>query len=94
MAVLTQEYSDNNGEAKEVSISYLSTQVSGTQFKWSTVVKEVYAIYYAIKKWRHYLHDADILLKSDANSLEKYLHGRTDNYNLDRWSLELEGRNI
>ena len=46
------------------------------------------------QKWRHYLDDADILLKSDAKSLEKFLHGRTDNHKLDRWSLELQGRNI
>ena len=47
-----------------------------------------------IKKWRHYLDDVDILLKSDAKSLEKFLHGRTDNHKLDRWFLELQGRNI
>ena len=93
-AVLTQEYSDENGEVEEMPIAYLSAQFSDTQFKWSTIVKEGYAIYYAIKKWRHYLDDADILLKSDAKSLEKFLHGRTDNHKLDRWSLELQGRNI
>ena len=63
--VLTQGYSDENGEFKEMPIAYLSAQFSDTQFKWSTIVKEGYAIYYAIKKWRHYLDDADILLKSD-----------------------------
>ena len=75
-------------------IAYLSAQFSDTQFKWSTVVKEGYAIYYAIKKWRHYLEDAEILLKSDAKSLQKFLNGRSDNLKLDRWSLELQGRNI
>ena len=35
-------------------IAYLSAQFSDTQFKWSTIVKEGYAIYYAIKKWRQY----------------------------------------
>ena len=93
-AVLTQEYSDETGEVKEMPIAYLSAQFSDTQFKWSTIEKEGYAIYYAIKKWRHYLDDADILLKSDAKSLEKFLHGRTDNHKLDRWSLEFQGRNI
>ena len=67
---------------------------SDTQFKWSTVVKEWYAIYYAIKKWRHYLEDAEILLKSDTESLQKFLAERTNNVKLDRWSLELQGRNI
>ena len=93
-AVLTEEYSDENAEVKEMPIAYLSAQFPGTQFNWSTIVKEGYAIYYAIKKWRHYLDDADILLKSDAKPLEKFLHGRTDNHKLDRWSLELQGRNI
>ena len=93
-AVLTHEYSDDDGQVKEMPIAYLSAQFNDTQFKWSTVVKEGYAIYYAMKKWRHYLEDAEILLKSDAKSLQKFLHGRTDNLKLDRWSLELQGRNI
>ena len=92
-AALTQEYSDENGKVKEMLIAYLLAQFSDTQFKWSTIVREGYVIYYAIKKWRHYLDDADILLKNDAKSLENFLHGRTDSHKLDRWSLELEGRN-
>ena len=87
-AVFTQEYTED-GKTKEMPISYLSVQFSDTQFKWSTVVKEGYAIYYTVKKWRHYLEDTEILLKSDAKSLQKFLAGRTDNVNLDRWSLEL-----
>ena len=94
VAVLTQEYTSEDGETKEMPIAYLSAQFSDTQFKWSTIVKEGYAIYYAVKKWRHYLEDAEILLKSDAKSLQKILAGRTNNIKLDRWSLELQGRNI
>ena len=71
-----------------------TAQFNDTQFKWSTVLKEGYAIYHAIKKWRHYLEDAEVLLKSDAKSLQKFLNGKTDNLKLDRWSLELQGRNI
>ena len=93
-AVLTQEYPSEDTETKEMSTPYLSVQFSDTQFKWSTVVKEGYAIYYAVKKWRHKLEDAEILLKSDAKFLQKFLAGRTDNVTLDRWSLKLQGRNI
>ena len=50
--VLCQEYPDINGKMTELPIAYLSAQFSDTQFKWSTVVKEGYAIYYCIKKWR------------------------------------------
>ena len=45
-------------------------------------------------KWRHYLEDVEILLKSDAKSLQKFLAGRIDNVKLNRWFLELQGRNI
>ena len=93
-AVLTQEYKDNDNEITEMPIAYLSAQFSDTQFKWNTVVKEGYAIYYAIKKLKHYLEDAEILLKNNAKSLQKFLNGRTDNHKLDTWSLELHGRNI
>ena len=92
--VLTQEYTDDDGQVKEMPVAYLSTQFNDTQFKWSTVVKEGFAIYHAIKKWRHYLEDAEVLLQSDAKSLQKFLNGKTNNLKLDRWSLELQGRNI
>ena len=85
-AILTQEYTSKNGETREMPIAYLSAQFSDIQFKWSTVVKEGCAIYYTIKKWRHYLEDMEILLKTDVKSLQKFL--------ADRWSLELQGRNI
>ena len=57
--MLTQEYPDKDGRIKEMPVAYLSAQFSNTQFKWSTVVMEGYAIYYAIKKWRHYFEDAE-----------------------------------
>ena len=70
-AVLTREYTDDDCQMKEMPVGYLSAQFNDTQFKWSTVVKEGYAIYYAIKKWRHYLEDAGVLLKSGAKLLQK-----------------------
>ena len=93
-AVLTWEYTDDDGQVKEMPVAHLSIQFNDTQFKWSTVVKEGFAIYHAIKKWRHYLEDAEVLLKNDAKSLQKFLNGKTSNLKLDRWSLELQGRNI
>ena len=92
--VLCQEYPDCDGKITELPIAYLSTQFTEDQYKWSTIVKEGYAIYYCVKKWKPYLDDAEILLKSDAKSLEKFLEGRTNNNKLDRWSLELQGKRI
>ena len=77
-AVFTQEYIDDDSQMKEMPVAYLSAQFNDTQFKWSTVVKEGHAIYHAIKKWRHCLEDAEVLLKSDAKSLQKSLNGKTD----------------
>ena len=78
---LQQQYSLRNTKVmtmrSKMSIAYLSAQFSDTQFKWCIVVKEGYAIYYCIKRWRHYLEDAEILLKSDAKLLQKFLSGRT-----------------
>ena len=48
-AILTQEYPSEDRETKEMPIAYFPVQFSDTQFKWSTVVKEGYAIYYAVK---------------------------------------------
>ena len=73
---------------------YLSVKFSDTQLKCNTVVKEGYAIYYAVKKRRHYLEDAEIILKSNAKSLQKFLTGKTNCVKLDRWSLELTDKNI
>ena len=75
-------------------IAYLFAQFSDIQFKQNTVIKEGYAIYYTTKKWRHYLEDAEILPKSYVESLQNFLTGWTDNGKLDKWSLELQGRNI
>ena len=74
--------------------AYLSAQFSDYQFKWSTIVKECYAICYSIKKWRHYLEGVEVLLKGDAKSLQEFLTGRTDNIKLDICSLKLQGRKI
>ena len=38
-AILTQEYTGEDGETKEMPIAFLSVQFSDTQFKWSTVIK-------------------------------------------------------
>ena len=93
-AILAQDYTSEESETKEMPTAYLSVQFSNTQFKWSTVVKEGYAIYHVVRKWRYYLEDTEMLLKSDAKSLQKFLAGRTGNVKLDRWSLELQGRKI
>ena len=74
--------------------AYLSVQFSDTQFKMEYCSQGRVCNLLCSQKWRYYLEDAEILLKSDAKSLQKFLAGRTNNIKLDRWSLELQGRNI
>ena len=71
-AILTQKCPSEDGETKEMPIAYLSAQFSDTQFKWSTVVKEGHAIYYAVKKWRHYLEHTEILLTVMLNPFRSF----------------------
>ena len=91
--VVTQEYTCDDNDIREMPIACLSAQFFDTQSKWISVLKRLCNLY-AIKKWRPYVKDAEILLNSDAKSLQKCLNVRTDNVKLDRWSLELQGRNI
>ena len=67
-ACLTQK-TDND---EEKPIYYLSHKLSPTQTRWSTVEKEGYAIYYALQKLDHYLHNAPFTVKTDHKPL-KYI---------------------
>ena len=67
-AILTQEYADENGKIMEMPIAFLSSKFSDMHFKWSTVMKEGYAIYLCFMKLQHCLEDAEILLKIYAKS--------------------------
>ena len=50
VGVLCQEYTDIDGKTIDLPIAYLSDHFSDNQFKWRTLVKEGYAIYFFIKK--------------------------------------------
>ena len=49
-AVLTQEYTDDDDQIKEMPVAYLSAQFNDNQFKWSTVVKEVMLFIVLLRK--------------------------------------------
>ena len=47
----------------ELPIAFLSKTLNKTQLRWSTYEKEVYATFFALTKWEHYLRDVHFTLK-------------------------------
>ena len=80
-----------DGSKREVEVQI--TQQSGTytesQEKWSTIKKEVYAIYASFKKMVFYLRDAKVLIRSDHAPLKKFISANTKNDQLTNWCQEL-----
>ncbi len=54
----------------EKPIHFLSHILSPTQTRWSTIEKECYAIYYSLQKLDHYLHNAEVTIRTDHQPLK------------------------
>ena len=70
--VLTQEYEDEKGRAKNHPICYVSGQFRGSQLNWAALTKEAYAIYMSIRRLVFYVADADVTIKCDHLPLKKF----------------------
>jgi transposase InsO family protein len=88
-ACLTQE----TDEGEEKPIYFLSHKLSPTQTRWSTIEKEGFAIYYALQKLDHYLHNAQFVIKTDHKPLKYLLDVPIQNAKIQRWSLSIAGYN-
>ena len=87
-ACLTQEM-----DGIERPIHFLSHKLSDTQSRWSTIEKEAYAIYYALEKLEHYLHEATFTIKTDHKPLKFLLESPQQNRKLQQWALSISGYN-
>ena len=54
---------------QEFPIAFLSKALSGSQLKWSTIEKECYAIFYALKKLEYLIRDIHFTLRTDHKNL-------------------------
>ena len=69
---------DKEGEMKshepneKKPIQYLSYECIATQMNWPTTDKEAFAIFYALQKLDQYLHESDLVIKTDDKPL-KYI---------------------
>lgn len=70
-ACLTQpcDESTQPGMTNEQPLYFIFHKLSHTQTKWPTIEKECYAIYYALQKLDHYLHNANFVIKTDHKPL-------------------------
>ena len=88
-ACLTQKTDDE----EEKPIYFLSHKLSQTQTRWSTVEKEGFAIYYALQKLDHYLHNAKFTIKTDHKPLKYILDSPMQNKKIQLWALSIAGYN-
>ena len=72
--------------SNEKHIYYLSHKLSKTQFKWSTVEKEAYAIHFILQKLDHYLHGAQFFIKTDHKPLKNLLESPIQNKKIQLWA--------
>ena len=89
-ACLTQPADERDeifpGIRNEKPIYYLSQKLSDTQRIWSTIEKEAFAIYVALQKLDHYLHNVEFIIRTDRKPLNYLLESqnecKTRKYNL------------
>ena len=88
-AVLSQavDGSDNHDSSNLKPIHFLSYKFSKTQRKWPVIVKECFAIYYALQKLDHYLHGAKIVIYCDHKPLQYLMESPNQNKQIQLWAL-------
>jgi hypothetical protein len=74
------------GEKRCVAI--YSKSLDATQFNWSTIEKEGYAIFYAFNKWEYMLRDIHFLIKTDHKNLT--FVNRDNSQKVLRWKLAMQ----
>jgi hypothetical protein len=88
-AVLAQIEPDTG---KKVPIQFVSKSLTGPQLRWSTPEKEMYAVYYAVKKLEYLLADSQFKWRTDHKN--NTLNRSTGSDKVLRWDLYLQGFQI
>ena len=69
-------------------ITYQSCTFQGSQKNWSTLTKEVYAIYMSFYKMVFYLKESHVMVRCDHVPLQKFMYSVTRNDKVNNWSQE------
>ena len=89
-ACLTQTHFDQDeGRDVERPIYFLSHKLSDTQSRWSTIEKEAFAIFYALQKLDHYLHNSTFVIYCDHKPLEYLFKSPIQNKKIQLWALSI-----
>ena len=89
-ACLTQTHFDQDeGREVERPIYFLSHKLSDTQSRWSTIEKEAFAIFYALQKLDHYLHNSTFVIYCDHKPLEYLFKSPIQNKKIQLWALSI-----
>lgn len=84
-AILLQE--DENGLDRPVQ--YISKQLSEPQQRWPVVEREAYAVIYALRKLRPYLHGAEFTIYTDHKPLKCLFQNEIKNSKIQCWAVTI-----
>ena len=84
-SVLTQVH-----DSREHVIAYASSTLDDTQKRWSTYDRELYAIVWSIRHFKHYLRDVPFTIYTDHKPLVGLRKLPVDNERRTRWALDID----
>ena len=87
-----QQYSTPSGQRLERPIKLYSRAFRGAELRWATNEQEAFAIYFALKKWRHLLLDKKFTIETDHANLA-YITENTSP-KVMRWRLAIDEFNF
>ena len=84
-AILTQQ--DDSGI--DHPVQYISKTLSPAQRKWAPIVKEAFAMVFALRKLRPYLQGARFVIYTDHKPLKSLFRCEIKNTMIQRWAIRL-----
>jgi len=99
-AVLMQKVSDNTPADQQNTIHncrpvcYWSKSFKGSQRNWAPLVKEARAVFEAVRQFAHFITGCKVYLRCDHKPLTRFLHARTKNDMVNRWSILIQHHDI
>jgi hypothetical protein len=91
-AYLLQLINNPRNGILEHPIMFISKSLDKTQCRWSTPEKEMYAIWYALKKMHYLIGDSQFTIETDHENLVRETWNGSDK--VTRWKLDIQGYNF
>ena len=86
-AYLYQTVTNPDGSSKEHPIGFISKSIHNSHNSWDVPMKEGFAIYYALRKWEHFLRDRRFTILTDHADLTRLRADHDTNKMVKRWFL-------